>query len=76
MSPISRSVRPARCPGRAHRGAVPYVGDLLSWNVGSAVFEFADADVMDLTGAGDAPVAAGRLQAPARQSGCRGTGPT
>lgn len=37
--------------------AVPKVGDLVSWRGGSQLFEFADVDVMDPTGAGDAFVA-------------------
>lgn len=38
--------------------AVPDVGDLLVWKGGSELFEFADVDVVDPTGAGDAFVAA------------------
>lgn len=37
--------------------AVPDVGDLLVWREGSELFEFADVDVVDPTGAGDAFVA-------------------
>jgi ribokinase len=37
--------------------AVPDVGDLLVWEDGRELFEFADADVVDPTGAGDAFVA-------------------
>ncbi|MCV7198779.1 PfkB family carbohydrate kinase [Mycobacterium angelicum] len=37
--------------------AIPDVGDLLVWNGGSRLFEFADVDVVDRTGAGDAFVA-------------------
>jgi ribokinase len=37
--------------------AVPDVGDLLTWNGGSELFGFADVDVVDPTGAGDAFVA-------------------
>lgn len=37
--------------------AVPEVGDLLAWRGGSELFEFADVDVVDPTGAGDAFVA-------------------
>ncbi|MGN6336323.1 PfkB family carbohydrate kinase [Mycobacterium sp.] len=37
--------------------AVPEVGDLLVWPGGSEVFEFADVEVVDPTGAGDAFVA-------------------
>ncbi|MCA2242076.1 MULTISPECIES: ribokinase [Mycobacterium] len=37
--------------------AVPKVGDLVAWNGGSELFEFADVDVVDPTGAGDAFVA-------------------
>jgi ribokinase len=37
--------------------AVPDVGDLLVWTGGSEVFEFADAEMVDPTGAGDAFVA-------------------
>ncbi|OMC07035.1 PfkB family carbohydrate kinase [Mycobacterium sp. SP-6446] len=37
--------------------AVPDVGDLLAWRGGSELFEFADVDVVDPTGAGDAFVA-------------------
>ncbi|MCV7380323.1 ribokinase [Mycobacterium alsense] len=37
--------------------AVPGVGDLVVWKNGSALFEFADAEVVDPTGAGDAFVA-------------------
>jgi ribokinase len=34
--------------------AVPDVGDLLVWDRGNQIFEFADVDVVDRTGAGDA----------------------
>lgn len=34
--------------------AVPDVGDLLVWDRGKQIFEFADVDVVDRTGAGDA----------------------
>ncbi|MEB3982856.1 PfkB family carbohydrate kinase [Mycobacterium sp. 663a-19] len=37
--------------------AVPDVGDLVAWSDGSELFEFADVDVVDPTGAGDAFVA-------------------
>lgn len=37
--------------------AVPDVGDLVVWNGGTELFEFADVDVVDPTGAGDAFVA-------------------
>ncbi|ETA97812.1 ribokinase, partial [Mycobacterium avium subsp. paratuberculosis 10-4404] len=37
--------------------AVPDVGDLLTWRGGSELFEFADVEVVDPTGAGDAFVA-------------------
>jgi ribokinase len=37
--------------------AVPKVGDLVAWDGGSRLFEFADVDVVDPTGAGDAFVA-------------------
>lgn len=37
--------------------AVPKVGDLVAWRGGSELFEFADVDVVDPTGAGDAFVA-------------------
>jgi ribokinase len=37
--------------------AVPDAGDLLVWQGGSQLFEFADVDVVDPTGAGDAFVA-------------------
>ncbi|OBI34290.1 ribokinase [Mycobacterium sp. E1386] len=37
--------------------AVPGVGDLVAWKGGSELFEFADVDVVDPTGAGDAFVA-------------------
>lgn len=37
--------------------AVPDVGDLVFWHGGREVFEFADVDVVDPTGAGDAFVA-------------------
>lgn len=37
--------------------AVPDVGDLMVWSGGSELFEFADVDVVDPTGAGDAFVA-------------------
>jgi ribokinase len=37
--------------------AVPDVGDLLAWKGGSELFEFADVEVVDPTGAGDAFVA-------------------
>jgi ribokinase len=37
--------------------AVPDVGDLLAWRDNSALFEYADVDVVDPTGAGDAFVA-------------------
>lgn len=53
--------------------AVPGVGDLLVWNGGSELFEFADVDVLDPTGAGDAFVAglisALRVGAGPRQAG-------
>lgn len=38
--------------------AVPKVGDLVAWGGGSRLIEFADVDVVDPTGAGDAFVAA------------------
>lgn len=37
--------------------AVPEVGDLVAWEGGTELFEFADVDVVDPTGAGDAFVA-------------------
>lgn len=37
--------------------AVPDVGDLVAWRGGTEIFEFADVDVVDPTGAGDAFVA-------------------
>lgn len=37
--------------------AVPKVGDLVAWRGGSELFEFADVEVVDPTGAGDAFVA-------------------
>lgn len=37
--------------------AVPDVGDLVAWHGGTEIFEFADVDVVDPTGAGDAFVA-------------------
>lgn len=37
--------------------AVPKVGDLVTWRGGSELFEFADVEVVDPTGAGDAFVA-------------------
>lgn len=37
--------------------AIPDVGDLLTWRGGSELFEFADVEVVDPTGAGDAFVA-------------------
>ncbi|OJZ73673.1 ribokinase [Mycobacterium paraffinicum] len=55
--------------------AVPDVGDLLAWKGGSELFEFADVDVVDPTGAGDAFMAglicALRDGAEPRQAGTR-----
>lgn len=55
--------------------AVPDVGDLLAWKGGSELFELADVDVVDPTGAGDAFVAglisALRNGAEPRQAGRR-----
>jgi ribokinase len=55
--------------------AVPDVGDLVVWNGGIELFEFADVDVVDPTGAGDAFVAgliaALRDGAGPRQAGVR-----
>jgi ribokinase len=55
--------------------AVPGIGDLLVWKGGSELFEFADVEVVDPTGAGDAFVAglisALRDGAQPRQAGAR-----
>ena len=46
-----------KCGPKLAALAVPDVGDLLTWNGGSELFGFADVDVVDPTGAGDAFVA-------------------